>query len=103
MLLYGDQNLLKAVEFAGKAGIIGIEYLATPGLEPEQYENFLDFNVLRREYLNQTFNFVPGLQVEYEDQLSKNLFETNQDNIANIDDIERSVSNSVEYLVNQIR
>ena len=42
----GYKNLLRAVEYAGKAGIIGIEYLST-GLTEEKYENFLNNDVLR--------------------------------------------------------
>ena len=101
--IIGYKNLLRAVEFAGKAGIIGMEYLATPGLAPKQYENFLKFNSLRKEYLNQTFNFVPQLQVKYEDLIQRNTFESIQDTIASQSDIERELTRSVGYLVQFLR
>ena len=54
--IIGYKNLLRAVEFSGKAGIHGLEYLVSD-LTPEKYEKFTENDVLRREYLNQTFNF----------------------------------------------
>ena len=46
IIYLGYKNLLRAVEYAGKAGIIGIEYLST-GLTEEKYESFLNNDVLR--------------------------------------------------------
>merc|ERR1711892_181889 len=96
--IIGYKNLLKAVEFAGKAGIIGIEYLAN-GLQQEKYEFFLEYDVLRREYLNQTFNFIPGLQEEYEGFTRSNTFENTQNLIAEQGSIERELEVTIAYVI----
>ena len=40
-----------------------MEYLSNSKLSNRKYENFLQSDVLRREYLNQSFNFLPYVQV----------------------------------------
>ena len=42
--IIGYKNLLRSVEFAGKAGILGMEY-TTSGLDQEKFENFLEFDI----------------------------------------------------------
>ena len=51
------------VEFSGRAGILGLEYLSSDQFTDVKFEKFLQADVLRREYLNQTFNFLPYLLV----------------------------------------
>ena len=61
--IVGYKNLLKAVEFSGRSGILSLEYLSTSQLDEEKYEKLIQTDSLRREYLNQTVNFLPFLQV----------------------------------------
>ena len=100
--IIGYKNLLRAVEFAGKAGIQGLEYLAKE-LTPEKYEKFTQNDVLRREYLNQTFNFVPSLAQQYADLLEKNNFDTMQAKIVAYEKIDRTLRNSVAYFVELLK
>ena len=55
---------MRAVEFSGRAGILGMEYLSASTLSEKKYESFLQSDILRREYLNQSFNFLPALKVQ---------------------------------------
>ena len=96
--IIGYKNLLKAVEFAGKAGIIGIEYFSD-GLLQDRYEYFLEFDVLRREYLNQTFNFIPGLQEDYEGRTRGNTFELSQRLIAEQEVVDRELQKTIAYVI----
>ena len=63
--IIGYKNLLRAVEFSGRAGILGMEYLSASELSEAKYESFLQSDILRREYLNQSFNFLPILKVPH--------------------------------------
>lgn len=69
----GFKNLLRSVEFGGKSSIYGMRYLAQGFLEREHMHDFIRFEMLRREYLNQTFNFMPGVQEDY-DTATKTMF-----------------------------
>ena len=100
--IIGYKNLMRAVEFAGKAGIQGLEYLATD-LTPEKYETFTQNDVLRREYLNQTFNFIPSLATQYKDLLAKNSFDTTQAKIIGYEEIDRTLENSVAYFIELLK
>ena len=61
--IVGYKNLLKAVEFSGRSGILSLEYLSSSNFDDEKYEKLIQTDSLRREYLNQTVNFLPFLQV----------------------------------------
>ena len=61
--IIGYKNLLRACEFSGRAGILGLEYISSDEFSNAKFEQFLQADVLRREYLNQTFNFLPFLWV----------------------------------------
>jgi hypothetical protein len=78
--IIGYKNLLRAVEFAGKAGILGMEY-TTSGLDAEKFDKFLEFDILRREYINQTINFLPYIKEEYELLADRIGFDEIQDQI----------------------
>ena len=41
-------------------------YLSSGTLKRRQHHSFVRYEGLRKEYLNQTFNFMPELQVIYE-------------------------------------
>ena len=94
--IIGYKNLLRSVEFAGKAGILGMEY-TTSGLDPEKFENFLEFDILRREYLNQTTNFLPYIQEEYEALNQRNSFDETQETIRNKEPLSRDIEVIVQY------
>ena len=40
----------------------GYRYLAQGSLERQYMHDFIRYEMLRKEYLNQTFNFMPGVQ-----------------------------------------
>ena len=94
--IIGYKNLLRSVEFAGKAGILGMEY-TTSGLDQEKFENFLEFDILRREYLNQTTNFLPYIQEEYEALNQRNSFDELQEQIRNREPLSRDIEVIVQY------
>ena len=77
--IIGFKNLLRSVEFSGKSGIYGLRYLSQDGyLEREYMHEFIRFEMLRKEYLNQTFNFMPLLLEEYKMITKNNFFEEAQ-------------------------
>ena len=49
-----------------KFSIYGYRYLAQGFLERKYMHDFIRYEMLRKEYLNQTFNFMPGIQEEYD-------------------------------------
>ena len=53
------------MEFTGKSGIYGIRYLSQGFIERQHHHDFVRFEMLRKEYLNQTFNFMPELKVPF--------------------------------------
>ena len=79
-----------------------MEYLAND-LKQEKYEYFLELDVLRREYLNQTFNFIPGLQEQYEKIIGQNTFEKTQNLIAEQASIDRELKVTVAYVIQFLR
>ena len=95
--IIGYKNLLRTVEFSGRAGILGMEYMAT-GLDQDKFEQFLEFDVLRREYLNQTFNFLPYIQVFYEEYTAKErTFDMDQDRIKEGTEFKRGIKRTTDY------
>ena len=94
--IIGYKNLLRSVEFAGKAGILGLEY-TTNGLDAKKFKNFLDFDVLRRSYLNQTTNFLPYIEEEYSLLKERNTFDQSQNRIRNKEHLSRDIKVMVEY------
>ena len=95
--IIGYKNLLRTVEFSGRAGILGMEYMAT-GLDQDKFEQFLEFDVLRREYLNQTFNFLPYIQVFYEEYTAKErTFDMDQDRIKEGLEFKREIKRTADY------
>ena len=97
--IIGYKNLLRTVEFSGRAGILGMEYMST-GLDGDKFEQFLEFDILRREYLNQTFNFLPYIQRSYEEYASRSerTFDLDQDNLKTEADFERSIETTADYV-----
>ena len=59
------KNLLRSIEACGKAGVFGLRYLSQGKLEKKYFYRFVRNEMLRREYLNQTFLVLPEIQVDY--------------------------------------
>ena len=57
--------MLRSTEASGKAGVYGLRYLSQGNLEKKFYHKFVRNEMLRREYLNQTFQVLPELKDEY--------------------------------------
>jgi hypothetical protein len=51
--IIGFKNLLRAVEFTGKSGIYGIRYLSQGHIERRYFYDFVRYEMLRKDYLNQ--------------------------------------------------
>lgn len=85
----GFKNMLRSVEFSGKSSIFGLRYLAMGSVEREYMHDFIRFEMLRREYLNQTFNFMPLVQEEYDKVTSTMFFDKAQILITNKMDYNR--------------
>ena len=68
------------------------------GLDQDKFEQFLEFDVLRREYLNQTFNFLPYIQVFYEEYTAKErTFDMDQDRIKEGIEFKRGIKRTADY------
>ena len=90
-LIIAFKNLQRSVEFSGKSGIFGIRwvlymtiraeknvktwvnshsfnsrFLSSGDLKRKWHHSFIRYEMLRKEYLNQTFNFMPTLQELYD-------------------------------------
>ena len=57
-------------------------------LDRRHHQDFVRFETLRKEYLNQTFNFMPELQAKY-DKAAKNLF---------YEEAQRQITEKLDYL-----
>ena len=56
---------MRSIEACGKAGVFGLRYLSRGKLEKKYFYRFVRNEMLRREYLNQTFLVLPEIQVDY--------------------------------------
>jgi hypothetical protein len=77
-LIIAFKNLQRGVEFSGKSGIFGIRYLSSGKLTRKMHHQFVRFEMLRKEYLNQTFNFMPELQQAYDKHSKDQNYEESQ-------------------------
>ena len=74
----------RAVEFTGKSGIYGLRYLSDGGfVKIKHYHDFIKFEMLRKEYLNQTFNFMPEIRTAYDNATVGKFYETAQNIVMN--------------------
>ena len=69
----------------------------------DEYIRFLEFDIQRKEYLNQTFNFLPGYLPKYHNLTKFNWFEDVQELVTNQDEVEKSVKYSVDYMIHLLR
>ena len=100
--IIGYKNLLRSVEYAGKSGILGMEYVAgrTNGTwTTQKFEKFVEFDVLRREYLNQTFNFLPKTRAAYDGIAEVANFDEAQERVKNRELFVRELGVVIEYFV----
>ena len=74
---------IRAVEFTGKSGIYGIRYLSQGFIERQHHQDFVRFEMLRIEYLNQTFNFMPEIRIVYDNATVGQFYETAQGIVKN--------------------
>lgn len=81
--IIGFKNLLRSVEFSGKSGIYALRYLSKGSLEREHHHDFIRFEMLRKEYLNQTFNFLPELRIAYDKASQDQYYEIAQEIVMN--------------------
>lgn len=61
-------------------------FLSSGNLARRQHHNFVRYESLRKEYLNQTFNFMPELQVIYDKQARGQNYEEAQRQITDLED-----------------
>ena len=61
----GFKNLLRSIEYGRKASTFGYRYLAQGFLERKYQHDFIRYEWLRKEYRNQTFQFLPEVSVQY--------------------------------------
>lgn len=66
-LIIGFKNILRSVEFSGKSGIYALRYLSQGYIEREHHHDFIRYEMLRKEYLSQTFNFMQDVRIAYEE------------------------------------
>jgi len=85
-LIIAFKNLQRSVEFSGKSGIFGIRYLSAGTLTRRQHHSFVRYETLRKEYLNQTFNFMPELQKLYDENSRGQNYEEAQRQITEKED-----------------
>ena len=95
--LLGYKNLLRCIEYSEKSAIYGLEYLST-GLNSRKTELFIQNDVLRREYINQTLNFIPALQINYDKILKVNRFNIYQSKLV-IGDTSVQVEKTIDYIL----
>ena len=72
------KNLLRSIEACGRAGVFGLRYLSRGSLEKRYFYRFVRSEMLRREYLNQTFQVLPELFGDYNDIVHDAGFEESQ-------------------------
>ena len=57
--------MLRSTEECGKAGAYGLRYMARGSLKKKYFHRFVRNEMLRREYLNQTFQVLPEIVDDY--------------------------------------
>ena len=56
-------------------------YLSQTRLERKNHHKFITYDMLRKEYLNQTWNFLPNIKNQYDDQTLNPTYEMYQEQI----------------------
>ena len=76
-----DNFLIRHIEFNFLAEYLRFRYLSQKQLDRENQHKFITNEWLRREYLNQTFNFLPDRLVTYNETALNPKFEEYQERI----------------------
>ncbi|CAO1396885.1 unnamed protein product [Diamesa tonsa] len=63
--LIGFKNLLKGIECIGVSAVYGINYYGRGYLKQDRYINYLKYDVLGKDLLNSSLNYVPSLKKVY--------------------------------------
>ena len=69
---------MRSIEACGKAGIYGLRYLSVGHRSKEYFHRFVQNEMLRKEYVNQTFDFLPEAKKVYEENTNYKDFELAQ-------------------------
>ena len=69
---------MRSTEACGRAGVIGLRYLSRGSLAKRFFYRFVRSEMLRREYLNQTFQILPELNSDYNETVHDETFEASQ-------------------------
>ena len=73
--------MLRSTEECGKAGAYGLRYMARGSLHKKYFHRFVRNEMLRREYLNQTFQVLPEVADDYNRIVHDEEFEIAQHDI----------------------
>jgi hypothetical protein len=63
--LVGFKNLIRSIENIGVSAVYGINFYGRGYLSTEKYINYIKHDVLGKDLLNSTLNYVPSLKHEY--------------------------------------
>lgn len=63
--MIGFKNLIRSIENIGVSAVYGINYFGRGHLNHESYINFIKYDTLGRDLLNNSLMFVPYLKEEY--------------------------------------
>lgn len=63
--LIGFKNLIRSIENIGVSAVYGINYYGRGYLSTEKYVNYIKHDVLGKDLLNSTLNYVPSLKIQY--------------------------------------
>lgn len=63
--LIGFKNLIRSIENIGVSAVYGINYFGRGFLSQEKYVNYIKHDVLGKDLLNSTLNYVPSLKHHY--------------------------------------
>lgn len=63
--LIGFKNLIRSIENIGVSAVYGINYYGRGYLSTEKYVNYIKHDVLGKDLLNSTLNYVPSLKKLY--------------------------------------
>lgn len=63
--LVGFKNILRSIECYGIASVYGINYFGRGLLQPQKYVDYIRHDILGKDLLNTTINYVPSAKDFY--------------------------------------
>ena len=87
---------MRSTEACGRAGVIGLRYLSRGSLAKRYFYRFVRSEMLRREYLNQTFQILPELNIDYNETVHDEAFEASQRQIFSLQGSELTDDENLE-------